>query len=92
MSMNPLPTNPTPYAPLNSNALRPLPTARVPSVERRSRSGGRHDDRADWDNARRSVEVPLPNQGMRLSNQYAIRINLRTMGGLPRSNYALLSW
>ena len=37
-------------------------------------------------------EVPLLNQGMRLSNQYAIRINLRTMGGLPRSNYALLSW
>jgi hypothetical protein len=83
MSMNPLPTNSTPYAPFSPNALRPLPAARSPSVERRSRSGGRHDDRADWDNARRSVEVPLLNQGMRLSNQYANRINLRTMGGLP---------
>jgi hypothetical protein len=91
MSMTPLLTKTVSYAPFSPNALRPLPTARVSSVERRSRSDGRHDDRADWDNARRSVEVPLLNQGMRLSNEYGIRINLRTMGGSPRSNYALLS-
>jgi AraC family transcriptional regulator len=57
MSMNPLPTNSTPYAPFSPNALRPLPAARSPSVERRSRSGGRHNEWTDWENARQSVDV-----------------------------------
>jgi AraC family transcriptional regulator len=56
MSMNPLASNSTPYAPFSSNALRSAPTARMPSFERRSRSGGSHDEWTDWDNARQSVE------------------------------------
>ena len=54
MSMNPLPANRTPYAPFSSNT-RPPPPARLPSDERRSRSGGRHTEWTDWDNARQSV-------------------------------------
>jgi AraC family transcriptional regulator len=55
MSMNPLPANRTPYAPFSSNTRPPPPPARLPSDERRSRSGGRHTEWTDWDDARQSV-------------------------------------
>jgi AraC family transcriptional regulator len=66
MSMTPLPTKAVPYASFNSNALQSQPTARMPSFERRSRSGGRHDERADWDNARQSIEVDGIDYGVKI--------------------------
>jgi AraC family transcriptional regulator len=57
MSVTALPTAAMSYGPFSSDAVRPLPTPRGPSVERRSRSGGRHNERADWDNARQPVEI-----------------------------------
>jgi AraC family transcriptional regulator len=53
MSISPLPTNGASSAPFERNVPRLLPTAKLPPIERRSRFGARHDDRIDWDNARR---------------------------------------
>src|ERR1700730_12289199 len=66
MSMTPLPTKAAPYASFNSNALQSAPTTRMPSFERRSRSGGRHDERADRDNARQSIEVDGIDYGVKI--------------------------
>ena len=59
MSMNPLPIKARSYPGFGSDAPRQLPSPRMPSAERRSRFGGRHDERPDWGNARQPVEVDL---------------------------------
>ena len=65
MLTNPLPTNGASYAPFDWNVPRSLPTARLPSTERRFRSGGRPDERID--NARRPAGLDLIDPAVKIS-------------------------
>jgi len=84
MSMNPLPANRTPYAPFSSNT-RPPPPARLPSDERRSRSGGRHTGRhtewTDWENARQSV-ADVIDPGVKICPSDIVRRRTMTSHGM----------
>jgi len=82
MSMNPLPIKARSYPGFGSDAPRQLPSPRMPSAERRSRFGGRHDERPDWGNARQPVEVDLIGSRVQIEPSDAVRRRTMSSQGM----------
>ena len=66
MSMSSLSSYGASAALLERNAPR-LPTAKLPPIERRSRSATRHDTRIDWDNARRPAGLDAIDEAVKIT-------------------------